>query len=273
MNSIIIEDRYQIGESIGNGAFSSLNKVIDLEENSIKALKQIARNNLSNEEYENLRKEYAIIHERKHPNIVIYHCEFRFKDFYCILMEYCSEGNLKNYLSKYRLLDNELIEWCRQLSSALAYLHSQNIIHRDIKPENILIQGKSVKIADFGLSKELDHSTAVAKTLCGTCLYIAPELIFSGIYKTGYSCKIDIWSMGCVYYEMSESKLLFGNNCKNKDELFRQILSGFSINDISENNILSEILLKMLVKDPKDRISAKELYPSIKSLKEENFRN
>ncbi|OAA65132.1 Protein kinase-like domain protein [Akanthomyces lecanii RCEF 1005] len=105
----------------------------------------------------------------------------------------------------------ETFKIIRQCSSALAYLHGQPtpIAHRDIKPANILLQRRSevgifVKPADFGIAR---HSFELL-TLCGTYLYLAPEIHSDtqrGTRKKtrlGYSATVDIWSLGVVAYEL-----------------------------------------------------------------------
>ncbi|OMJ28890.1 putative myosin light chain kinase [Smittium culicis] len=88
-----------------------------------------------------------------------------------------------------------------QLLLGLNYLHEQGIVHRDIKPENILLsgyEGLDVKLADFGLAKIVGEQSFM-KTLCGTPMYVAPEVLKSRSGRV-YSNKVDIWSLGVVLY-------------------------------------------------------------------------
>jgi serine/threonine protein kinase len=88
---------------------------------------------------------------------------------------------------------------------AIEYLHSKNIIHRDIKPSNIFINGPNLVIGDLGQAKNFDMSVVNSKTMFGTFPYNAPETF----EDEGYTKKIDIWSFGCVLYEMIKLEKLF----------------------------------------------------------------
>jgi serine/threonine protein kinase len=88
---------------------------------------------------------------------------------------------------------------------AIDYLHSNNIIHRDIKPSNIFINGPNLVIGDLGQAKNVDMSVINSKTMFGTFPYSAPETF----EDEGYTKKIDIWSFGCVLYEMIKLEKLF----------------------------------------------------------------
>lgn len=88
--------------------------------------------------------------------------------------------------------------WIFQLILVSQYIHSCNIIHRDIKPQNIFVdKNMNLKIGDFGVSKLLD-GTENCKTTAGTPYYCSPEVMKS----QQYSKKTDIWSLGCVIYEI-----------------------------------------------------------------------
>ena len=121
-------------------------------------------------------------------------------------MEFCSEGNLRNFIDKHKE-DNTLIEKniictiIKQICIGIKEIHNKKIVHRDIKPENIFIkENLNIKIGDFGISKQLNSYniyTITTKKL-GSDYYAAPEIKYNGIYNE----KSDIYSLGCIIYEL-----------------------------------------------------------------------
>ncbi len=89
---------------------------------------------------------------------------------------------------------------------AVGFMHSNKIVHRDIKPQNVFVDfDMNLKIGDFGISKLLDSSVQNCQTSAGTPSYMAPEMVES----QDYSFKADIWSLGCVIYEICSLERLF----------------------------------------------------------------
>ena len=86
-----------------------------------------------------------------------------------------------------------------QLIFGLNYLHENKVLHRDLKAQNVFIDSEgTLKLADFGISKILDHTQMLASTVVGTPFYISPE----ACSNQGYNFKSDIWSLGCILYEL-----------------------------------------------------------------------
>jgi hypothetical protein len=120
-------------------------------------------------------------------------------------LEYMSLGSLSHVVRRYGALSEPLLKHIvRRVLLGLQYLHSKKVVHRDIKPENILInhQGK-VKIADFGLAKELGEQKDLTTTFLGTMIYLSPERVKS----QAYSYSSDIWSLGITIMYLANGKL------------------------------------------------------------------
>uniref|UniRef100_A0A3Q2YGJ3 Mitogen-activated protein kinase kinase kinase 12 n=1 Tax=Hippocampus comes TaxID=109280 RepID=A0A3Q2YGJ3_HIPCM len=146
-------------------------------------------------------KETDIKHLRKlkHPNIITFKGICTQAPCYCILMEYCAQGQLYEVLRAGRKITPSLLmDWAMGVAGGMNYLHLHKIIHRDLKSPNILITyDDAVKISDFGTSKELsDKSTKMS--FAGTVAWMAPEVI----RNEPVSEKVDIWSFGVVLWEM-----------------------------------------------------------------------
>uniref|UniRef100_A0A8C6UJF2 Mitogen-activated protein kinase kinase kinase 12 n=1 Tax=Neogobius melanostomus TaxID=47308 RepID=A0A8C6UJF2_9GOBI len=146
-------------------------------------------------------KETEIKHLRKlkHPNIITFKGVCTQAPCYCILMEYCAQGQLYEVLRLGRKITPSLmVDWAMGIAGGMNYLHLHKIIHRDLKSPNMLITHDDlVKISDFGTSKELsDKSTKMS--FAGTVAWMAPEVI----RNEPVSEKVDIWSFGVVLWEM-----------------------------------------------------------------------
>ncbi|XP_061547628.1 mitogen-activated protein kinase kinase kinase 13 isoform X2 [Phycodurus eques] len=147
------------------------------------------------------QKETDIKHLRKlkHPNIISFKGVCTQAPCYCIIMEYCAQGQLYEVLRAGRKVTPRLlVDWASGIASGMNYLHLHKIIHRDLKSPNVLVtHNDSVKISDFGTSKELsDKSTKMS--FAGTVAWMAPEVI----RNEPVSEKVDIWSFGVVLWEL-----------------------------------------------------------------------
>ena len=124
-------------------------------------------------------------------------------------------------LKNHQLLIDQLIDWSKQILCGLKYLQSINVVHRDIKPANILITDnyKKLKFGDFGFGIQTVDTNGPIRTNCGTFRYMAPEVDketkqekqMNEEEKLEYNIKCDVWSTGCVIYEISTLRFAFSN--------------------------------------------------------------
>ena len=180
----------------------------------------------TNNEIDSLVNKVQTLKELSHDNIIQYFdCESDFNEtnqnyMVNIAMEY-QETNLTEFIKNYSLKNNNknlpkkiISQITKKILEGLKFLHENKIIHRDLKPENILMSsdGNSVKIGDFGISiwikesqnniknKILNYTRDFMKrSVAGTGIYMAPEVLLGNPY--GYDC--DIWSLGCIVFEMA----------------------------------------------------------------------
>ena len=128
-----------------------------------------------------------------------------------MVMEYADIGDMDRLIADMRqkclrFTEEDMWRFVYCIASGLAYLHSQRMMHRDIKPANIYVsKNGEVKVGDLGLGRVLDHHQDKAASVVGTPYYMSPELIS----EEPYSYKTDIWSLGCLVYEMAQLKVPF----------------------------------------------------------------
>ena len=181
----------------------------------VHVVKRVHVADLPDDEMKGAINEVQLLSLLDHPNVVGYTDHFvDTEGFLNIVMEHCSQGDLNKMIELKReeksfFRQEEVVFWAFQLMQGVKYLHSIGVIHRDLKPANIFLTANStLKIADFGISK-LVTASAVAQTVIGTPFYIAPEIC----ENKAYTNKADVWSAGCVLYELSSlEKPFVGNN-------------------------------------------------------------
>lgn len=182
--------------------------------------------------------------------------------FLYMILEYCEGGDLKALMKKYSekkepMPMSIILKIFLQILMALQFLHSKKIIHRDLKPENILFtKGGVVKLADFGISKEIEGSK-LGVTKVGTFPYEAPEVIDEN-NKKEYGFEVDVWALGIILYEMVTGEYPF--NDSDKDTLVKSIIyDDYKPIKRRVNKNIIEIIDMMLQKNPKKRPSVKEI--------------
>uniref|UniRef100_A0AAQ5Y156 non-specific serine/threonine protein kinase n=1 Tax=Amphiprion ocellaris TaxID=80972 RepID=A0AAQ5Y156_AMPOC len=174
---------------------------------------------------------------------------------------YCNGGDLADYLqAKGTLREDTLRVFLQQIAAAMRILNSKGIIHRDLKPQNILlsyagrkksnISGIRIKIADFGFARYL-QSNMMAATLCGSPMYMAPEVIMS----QNYDAKADLWSIGTVIYQCLVGKPPFQANSPQDLRMFYEKNKNLQPIIPRETSAqLSDLLLGLLQRNQKDRM-------------------
>ncbi|XP_002731116.1 serine/threonine-protein kinase Nek2-like [Saccoglossus kowalevskii] len=287
-----LED-YEVLYTIGSGSYGKCKKIRRKSDGKVLVWKEMDYGKMTESEKQMLVSEVNLLRELKHKYIVRYFDRILDKSNTTIylIMEHCEGGDLSTLISKCRR-DRKYLEeafiWniFLQLTLALQECHRRDagraILHRDLKPANVFLDADhNVKLGDFGLARVLNHDHSFAKTFVGTPYYMSPEQV----NYLSYNEKSDIWSLGCLLYELCALSPPFtalnqrGLSEKIREGKFRRIPSQYS-DDLSEiiasmlkiNDILRpsiEDLLKMpCLSSRKRESSSLELSNSLKRKEE-----
>ncbi|KAG5725163.1 G2-specific protein kinase nimA [Termitomyces sp. T112] len=278
-------DQYETLDVIGNGSFGIIRKVRRKSDGLIFARKELNFERMNERDRKQIVAEVNILKDLGHDHIVRYHDRYVDRDagILYILMEYCGGGDLSTVIKQASRINRPISEdkiwsYFLQILLALNHCHHPNghartssggnnvydnagtstraqILHRDLKPDNVFLDtADKVKLGDFGLSRALTQ-TNFANTYVGTPYYMSPELMQEKAYDT----KSDIWSLGCVIYELCALKPPF-HEAKTHQELSNFIRAG-RIPPLPRgySQTLASIIKSMLNLNPAMRPSAAQL--------------
>ncbi|XP_007481416.1 serine/threonine-protein kinase Nek2 isoform X3 [Monodelphis domestica] len=248
-----VED-YEVLFTIGTGSYGRCQKIRRKSDGKVLVWKELDYGSMTEAEKQMLVSEVNLLRELKHPNIVRYYDRIidRSNTTLYIVMEYCEGGDLASVITKCtkeRHYSDEdfVLRVMTQLTLALKECHRRSdgghtVLHRDLKPANVFLDGKqNVKLGDFGLARILNHDTSFAKTFVGTPYYMSPEQM----NRLSYNEKSDIWSLGCLLYELCALMPPF--TAFSQKELAEKIREGkFRRIPYRYSDELNDIITKML---------------------------
>ncbi|XP_043548082.1 serine/threonine-protein kinase Nek5-like isoform X1 [Chiloscyllium plagiosum] len=257
-------DKYEVIKLLGQGAFGKAFLVKAKDNNTRVVVKEIKTAKMHQKEREAALKEVTLMDKMKHPNIVKFLDSFEEGQSLFIVMEYCDGGDLMHRINMQHgvyFTEEQVLDWFVQICLGLKHIHDRKILHRDIKTQNIFLcnKGVTVKLGDFGIARMLNNTMDLAHTCIGTPYYLSPEICANQPYNN----KTDIWSLGCVLYELATLNHPFEGN--NLHQLVVRICRGRYAPVNSRYTYDLRMLLAQLFKvNPRDR-------PSINSILRKKF--
>ena len=242
-------------KSIGKGSFSKIYVGTCILTDEQVAVKIIKKKNVKNEN--NILREIKIMSMIQHANVLCLLDVLVSDNKYYLVMEYCNMGDLKKYMKDKDLTESQLKYYMKQIRDGMWELHNNNIIHRDLKPQNILVtQDDRLKISDFGFAKSYSPDLDLQQTMCGSPLYMAPEIL----KQQRYTDSADLWSIGVIMYELFFNIVPINGN--NIVDLMKniQIFVFNPPNTKQCNTKCLDLMNNLLQKDPVKRYTWDEFY-------------
>lgn len=259
-----IEDYYELGESLGEGAFATVVMGLDrvtLERFAVKVIEKRPNDELG---LQFVWRELNVMKSVNHPNIVRTYDIFDTASHLYIVLEYMPGGTLGEIVKRVgRFSEEQARPILFDILNGVAYLHEKSIVHRDLKLKNILCESNEmpvrVKLADFGLANFVGVRTVSKVALqsqVGSPHYVAPEVL----REEPYGPVVDTWAVGVILHIMLTKRYPFAGETI-QDTLELVVRGRFSLNGpewyhVSEN--AKNLLYALLTEDPRERVTARD---------------
>lgn len=211
---------------LGSGSFGKVYKVLRKSDNKHYAMKKVNLGMLGAKERQNALNEIRILASIQDANVISYKDAFfdESSQCICIVMEYAAKGDLATYFTRLKRRNEYISEakfliFAFQIIRGLKALHEQKIFHRDLKLANIMVDSEgNLKVGDLNVAKVAKYGMALTQT--GTPYYASPEIW----QNKAYDEKSDIYSLGCIFYEMLSNRPPF--EAIDMKSLFNKVIRG-----------------------------------------------
>ncbi|EEF38311.1 calcium-dependent protein kinase 20 [Ricinus communis] len=257
-----LKEIYSLGRKLGQGQFGTTFLCIEKATGRDFACKSIAKRKLTTQEdVEDVRREIQIMHHLEgHPNVIKIIDAYEDAVAVHVVMELCAGGELfDRIIQRGHYTERKAAELARLIVGVVQACHSLGVMHRDLKPENFLFvdheEEAALKTIDFGLSVFFRPGETFSDVV-GSPYYVAPEVL-----KKHYGPECDVWSAGVIIYILLSGVPPFWD--ETEQGIFEQVLKG-ELDFISEpwpniSESAKDLVRKMLVRDPKKRLTAHEV--------------
>ena len=245
-------NKFRILKLLGVGGFGTVYKVRHILTGKIYAMKVMNKNYIIKKKYLHyVVSEFQIMKTLNgFPFILDLHYCFQTANYLYLIIDYCPNGDFTELESM-----NNVKLFFAELLLAFEYIHNKGVIYRDLKPENILLDETGhIKLCDFNLAKSGMNKNKRANSFCGSPLYFSPEMVM----EKGATYKTDIYSIGLLMYEMIVGHTAFiAGNIKELYEIIKR--NQINFNDPKLNGDAKDLILRILVKNPEDRIDIEDI--------------
>lgn len=260
---------YKLGDKLGIGSYGVVYVASHPSTSQQFAIKCVNKQKVlmsgHKKTMEHLLTEIEVMSTIKSDNIIRLYDVYQDQTNYYLIIDYCNQGDFLNYLrsnNRNWVDEQEAVYFLRQIRNAFMDLRTNQVMHRDIKLENLFIHNKTLKLGDFGFSK-IRRDTA--NSVLGSKYTMAPEILIGVEKAVTYGPKCDLWSIGCVFYEM-----LFGCKLpidKGSDGTIQSISKSMKSFKEAEmrfprpiSPLAEDLLRKLLIKNVNERIDFTDFF-------------
>lgn len=252
LKQTLLDHHYELKEQIGEGGGGTVFLVRSLKYSELFVVKSIPVRAT-----QEITSEVDVLMNFQHPNVINMYEYWNDQDHLHVILEYCPNGSLKDYIKKHGPLNpKQLWNVCKDIASAIEYCHANDVVHRDIKPANLLIDKyERVKLADFGISLQ---GVSQVTSAAGSPGYMSPEALSGRGSIDPFKC--DIWAFGVTLFELSTGVLPWTS--RTITDMKREILLGLQKRPKTNDYSFCKLLKQVMDPDPDARLNITQVMKS-----------